>query len=53
MPKDYVKLTAKSMIRKGKIEEAMEYLVEKGYTLEDARDTCIDLGLIVNTEQDD
>jgi hypothetical protein len=53
MAKDYVKLTAKSMIRKGNIEEAIQYLVEKGYTIDEARNTCIDLKLLTDKEQDD
>lgn len=28
MPKDYVKLTAKTMIRKGNIQEAITYLIQ-------------------------
>ena len=53
MPKDYVKLTAKVMIRHGKIKEAIKYLIEKGYTIEESTNICIDLGSQVSKEVDD
>lgn len=53
MAKDYLKLYVKALVRHGKDEEAIQHLVDKGYTEVDAKIYIAHRKIEVDNEHDD